>query len=105
MSGLGSSAASSQPIGDPSASRPAQSQPAQSQLGQSQLGQSWTAPAATGDPNAGAEQAHQPHLGPDLQALIGQQLRAVYHEVLNEPVPDRFVRLLEELATKNASRA
>jgi Anti-sigma factor NepR len=32
-------------------------------------------------------------------------LRAVYHEVLNEPVPDRFVRLLEALATKQAGRA
>ncbi len=46
----------------------------------------------------------QPHLGPDLQALIGQQLRAVYHEVLNEPVPDRFVRLLETLAARQAGR-
>jgi hypothetical protein len=45
-----------------------------------------------------------PHLGTDVQALIGQQLRAVYHEVLNEPVPDRFVRLLDELATKAADR-
>jgi hypothetical protein len=75
--------------------------------------QSWTpaiAPAAITSVDqaraAGSNPAvHQPHLGPDLQALIGQQLRAVYHEVLNEPVPDRFVRLLEELATKNASRA
>jgi hypothetical protein len=47
----------------------------------------------------------QPQLGPDLQALIGQQLRAVYHEVLSEPVPDRFVRLLEELAAKQADRS
>jgi hypothetical protein len=46
-----------------------------------------------------------PHLGADLQAVIGRQLRAVYHEILNEPVPDRFVRLLEELATKTADRA
>jgi hypothetical protein len=36
--------------------------------------------------------------------VIGQQLRAVYHEILNEPVPDRFVRLLEQLATKAADR-
>jgi hypothetical protein len=54
---------------------------------------------------ASEPEATQPHLGPDLQALIGQQLRAVYHEVLNEPVPDRFVRLLEALAAKQVGRA
>jgi Anti-sigma factor NepR len=52
------------------------------------------------------QQAEQhPNLGADLQAVIGRQLRAVYHEVLDEPVPDRFVRLLAELATKTADRA
>jgi hypothetical protein len=45
-----------------------------------------------------------PRLDSDLQAVIGQQLRAVYHEILDEPVPDRFVRLLEQLATKTADR-
>jgi hypothetical protein len=39
---------------------------------------------------------------PDLQAHIGRQLRAVYDEVVNEPVPDKFVRLLEELERKQA---
>jgi hypothetical protein len=52
----------------------------------------------------GLDQAqHGPRLSADLQAVIGQQLRAVYHEILSEPVPDRFVRLLNELATKEAS--
>jgi hypothetical protein len=55
-------------------------------------------------PPVSEHEAMQPHLGPDLQALIGQQLRAVYHEVLNEPVPDRFVRLLETLAARQAGR-
>lgn len=45
-----------------------------------------------------------PRLDSDLQAAIGQQLRAVYHEVLNEPVPDRFVLLLKQLATKSADQ-
>jgi hypothetical protein len=36
-------------------------------------------------------------LDADLQAYIGRHLRAVYDEVVGEPVPDRFVRLLEEL--------
>jgi hypothetical protein len=38
----------------------------------------------------------------DLQAHIGRQLRAVYDEVVNEPVPDRFLRLLEELERKKS---
>jgi hypothetical protein len=35
-----------------------------------------------------------------LQAHIGRQLRAVYDEVVEEGVPDRFLRLLEELERK-----
>jgi len=51
-----------------------------------------------------ARAGQHPRLDADLQAVIGQQLRAVYHEILNEPVPDRFVQLLEHLATKAADR-
>jgi hypothetical protein len=40
--------------------------------------------------------------GPDLQAHIGRQLRAVYDEVVGEAVPERFLRLLEELERKQA---
>jgi len=36
----------------------------------------------------------------DVQGHIGRQLRAVYDEVVREPVPDRFVKLLEELDRK-----
>lgn len=35
-----------------------------------------------------------------LQAQIGRQLRAIYSDVANEDVPDRFVRLLEALEAK-----
>jgi hypothetical protein len=38
----------------------------------------------------------------DLQAHIGRQLRAVYDEVVSEPVPEKFLRLLEELERKKA---
>jgi len=31
-------------------------------------------------------------------------LRAIYDEVVNEPIPDRFVRLLEELERRRADR-
>jgi hypothetical protein len=41
----------------------------------------------------------------DLQAHIGRQLRAVYDEVVNEAVPDRFLRLLEELERKKSEEA
>jgi len=61
-------------------------------------------PAAqrTGD----SEEASSPPelgLGPDLQAVIGQRLRVLHHKILNEPIPDRFVRLLDELAKKEGS--
>jgi hypothetical protein len=41
----------------------------------------------------------------DLQAQIGRQLRAVYDEVVEEGVPDRFLQLLEELDRKKAEQA
>ncbi len=85
MPGVDQHATTSQPSGEPTA------------------GQQAVTVTAAAASTAGADD-HQPHLGPDLQAMIGQQLRAVYHEVLNEPVPERFVRLLEELAAKQADR-
>jgi Anti-sigma factor NepR len=36
-------------------------------------------------------------LGRDIQAKIGQQLRALYDEVVNQGVPDRFAALLNRL--------
>jgi anti-sigma factor NepR-like protein len=36
-------------------------------------------------------------LGRDIQAKIGQQLRALYDEVVNQGVPDRFADLLNRL--------
>jgi hypothetical protein len=41
-------------------------------------------------------------LDPELQAHIGRQLRTVYDGVLNEPVPDRFLKLLEALEREQA---
>ena len=32
-----------------------------------------------------------------VQDHIGRQLRAVYDDLLNQPVPDRFLELLEQL--------
>jgi hypothetical protein len=36
-------------------------------------------------------------LGPDIQAKIGQQLRAMYDDVVKQGVPDRFTELLNQL--------
>lgn len=33
----------------------------------------------------------------DVQDQIGVQLRAVYETLISEPIPDRFLKLLEEL--------
>jgi hypothetical protein len=46
-----------------------------------------------------------PGLDADIQAHIGQQLRAVYDEVAREPLPDRFLKLLEELEKKEAGKS
>ena len=34
------------------------------------------------------------------QALIGHRLKAVYAEIVEQPVPERLLRLLEELERK-----
>jgi hypothetical protein len=36
-------------------------------------------------------------LGPDIKAKIGQQLRLMYSEVVDQGVPDRFVEMLKRL--------
>jgi hypothetical protein len=36
-------------------------------------------------------------LGAEIQHKIGQQLRAMYTDVVNEGVPDRFAELLQRL--------
>ena len=41
-----------------------------------------------------------PPLALDIQSQIGRQLQAVYDEVLHEPVPDRFLKLLRDLDRK-----
>jgi len=36
-------------------------------------------------------------LSREIQAKLGQQLRAVYDDVVNQGVPDRFAALLDQL--------
>jgi hypothetical protein len=41
-------------------------------------------------------------VGPELQAHIGRQLRSLYDEVLQEPVPDQLRKLLADLEKKSS---
>lgn len=49
-------------------------------------------------PARGVPDVHS--LDPDLRAYLGAQLRAMYHEIVSDPVPERFLQLLEELARR-----
>lgn len=42
-------------------------------------------------------------LDTDVQSHIGRQLRAGYVDILNQPVPDRFLELLAELDRRQES--
>src|SRR5262245_17090883 len=35
-----------------------------------------------------------------LQARLGRQLRSIYSDTANQPVPERFIKLLEELEAR-----
>ena len=50
--------------------------------------------ATTPDKNKGS-------LVREVQAKIGQQLRSMYNDVVNEGVPDRFAELLNRLGKPN----
>lgn len=46
---------------------------------------------------AKAVQGEAEGMSPTLQAHIGRQVRAVFDEVAQEPVPDHLLRLLQDL--------
>ena len=50
--------------------------------------------AATGSKKLNSKPAK---LGRDVQARLGQQLRAMYDDVVNQGVPDRFNELINRL--------
>lgn len=43
-----------------------------------------------------------PRLGKEIQSRIGQQLRAMYDDVVKEGVPDRFADLLRQMESGGA---
>lgn len=48
-------------------------------------------------PKGGDSVSMQTPIPAELQGQIGQRLREVYNELIGEPVPDRFVQLLQQL--------
>jgi hypothetical protein len=44
---------------------------------------------------------HEATLGREIQTKIGEQLRALYDDVVGQGVPDRFVELLQRLDKKD----
>ena len=51
----------------------------------------------TADSRSKKSTAKHGKLGRDVQARLGQQLRAMYDDVVNQGVPDRFAELLNRL--------
>ncbi len=65
------------------------------------VGQQNPMEAAENRKRTGAKPAR---LGRDVQARLGQQLRAMYDEVVNQGVPDRFTELLNRLENNGKDR-
>jgi hypothetical protein len=51
--------------------------------------------------SAGDDQASEPSLDRQIQGRIGDQLRAMYDELMHQPVPDRFAELLGRLEQRD----
>jgi hypothetical protein len=46
-----------------------------------------------------------PRIDPRIQREIGKHLRAHYEDVVNEPVPDKFIELLKQLEQSVAKKS
>lgn len=47
----------------------------------------------------------EPKLDGVIQARIGDHLRLMYDELIHQPVPDRFIELLDRLDTRDGETA
>jgi hypothetical protein len=56
-------------------------------------------------PDEAAADSKKPQLSPEIQGKIGQQLRKIYDDMVNQGVPDRFVDLLDRLDKQNDSES
>jgi hypothetical protein len=43
------------------------------------------------------DRSEGPRLEPVAQHALGRELRAMYEQIVSEPVPERFIRLLDQL--------
>jgi hypothetical protein len=61
---------------------------------------------ASMEPSRPSDLYNAPHgmLDRSLQAQLGRQLRAIFSDVSQEPVPERFVKLLEALEAREKRR-
>jgi hypothetical protein len=61
---------------------------------------------ATMEPRRPSDPYNAPRgmLDRSLQAQLGRQLRAIFSDVAQEPVPDRFIKLLEALEAREKPR-
>jgi hypothetical protein len=46
-----------------------------------------------------------PKLGPEIQGRLGEQLRELHEEIIQQGVPSRFVDLLAELDKKKPEKS
>ena len=53
---------------------------------------------------AEAENEADPVLSPDVQRLLGLRLKAAYDELVNQPVPESFLKLLEDLNRRESEK-
>jgi hypothetical protein len=60
---------------------------------------------ALAEPDLPARSQDDAALDPEVQAFIGRHLKAVYDQVLAEPVPDRLIELLEQLEQGKAGKS
>jgi len=61
---------------------------------------------ANADPSRPSDLCGAPRgmLDRSLQAQLGRQLRAIFSDVAQEPVPERFIKLLEALEAREKRR-
>jgi hypothetical protein len=61
--------------------------------------------ASLGDQPGGGSPGPSPHgMGPGVQSHLGLQLRAVYDDLASQPIPDRFLELLDRLERQQPQR-
>jgi hypothetical protein len=54
--------------------------------------------------NVSGDLGPEPGLPPHVAASLGEQLQAFYAHLMSEPVPDRFLQLLQQLDGKERDR-